>query len=166
MPENLALLPTEPLDVQHRVWKKLWPVVQIATCGSCKPNPGPGGWAAILRFDGVGEKVVTGRSQRTTSQRMELRAVIEGLQVLKRPCKVSIFSDSRYVVNGGSEWIFNWYRDNWVTSAGNPVANRDLWERFWKQSAPHDLEFTWVAGHGGNRLNERVHDLAVEARKR
>ena len=137
------------------------PVV-IYTDGACSGNPGPGGWAAILKF-GPHEKVLQGGASLTTNNRMELRAAIAALQVLLRPCKVQLHTDSEYLRRGITEWVPNWVRRNWRTSKGGAVKNQDLWQLLVAASRPHKVEWVWVRGHVGNALNERADRLAVAA---
>ena len=133
--------------------------VQIYTDGACKGNPGPGGWGAWLK-SGTTEKELFGGELNTTNNRMELTAVIEGLAALKRPCKVVLYLDSQYVRQGITEWIGNWVRRGWKTAAGDPVKNRDLWERLHLASQRHSIDWKWVKGHSGHPENERVDTLA------
>lgn len=133
--------------------------VEIFTDGSCVGNPGPGGWAALLRVDGT-EKELVGGEGATTNNRMELMAAIAALEALKRPCDVELYSDSRYVLDGISKWMTNWRRRNWRTASGDPVKNRDLWQRLDKAAAPHRIGWNWVRGHDGHPENERVDELA------
>ena len=138
--------------------------VQIWTDGGCKPNPGPGGWAAILRLGGA-EKELTGGDKVTTNNRMELTAAAASLEALTRPCKVVINTDSEYVKNGITRWHTGWVRRNWRNSAGDPVANMDLWRRLLDAAKPHDIEWRWVRGHNGDVMNERADRLATSARE-
>lgn len=138
--------------------------VQIWTDGGCKPNPGPGGWAAILRL-GSTEKELTGGDKVTTNNRMELTAAAASLEALTRPCKVVINTDSEYVKNGITRWHTGWVRRNWRNSAGDPVANMDLWRRLLDAAKPHDIEWKWVRGHNGDVMNERADRLATSARE-
>lgn len=148
-------------------------LVEIWTDGSCSGNPGPGGWAAILRF-GDREREVTGHEPHTTNNRMELAAAIGGLEALGEPCEVALHADSAYVINAFEQnWIAGWLKRGWITSARNPVENRDLWERLieligYPGAAPgvHRVRFVKVAGHAGVALNERCDRLAVDARDR
>ena len=133
--------------------------VMIYTDGACSGNPGPGGWAAILFFKGS-EKEVSGGEVHTTNNRMEIRAAIEGLNALKRPCAVDLFTDSQYVRQGITEWMPNWVRRGWKTAAGEPVKNRDLWERLHAAIQRHRIDWRWVKGHSGDPDNERVDALA------
>ncbi len=129
--------------------------IEIFTDGACRGNPGPGGWAALLKHDHR-EKVVSGAELETTNNRMELTAAIEGLAQLKRPSKVRLTTDSQYLRLGISQWLPNWRRNGWRTAAKKPVKNRDLWERLDALAARHDVEWHWVKGHSGHPENERV----------
>ena len=137
-------------------------VVEIHTDGACRGNPGPGGWGAILKFNGR-EKCLSGADRNTTNNRMELLAAIEGLEALKRPCKVRLVTDSQYLRNGITQWIANWKRNNWRTASRTPVKNSDLWERLDKAASRHDIEWQWVRGHSGHPENERADALARDA---
>jgi ribonuclease HI len=138
-------------------------VVEIWTDGGCKPNPGPGGWAAILRF-GTIEKEMTGFDPATTNNRMELTAAAAALEALKKPCRVVIHTDSEYVRNGVTRWVHGWVRNNWRNAAKDPVANYELWQRLLAAAKPHDIEWKWVRGHAGDMMNERADKLATAAR--
>ena len=138
--------------------------VEIWTDGGCKPNPGPGGWAAILRFNGV-ERELSGGDLATTNNRMELMAAISALEALKRPCRVVLHTDSEYVRNGISRWIHGWVRNNWRNAAKDPVANMELWQRLLAAARPHEVEWKWVRGHAGDVMNERADRLATAARE-
>jgi ribonuclease HI len=138
-------------------------VVEIWTDGGAKPNPGAGGWAAILRFRGV-ERELSGAEKATTNNRMELTAAAEALETLKRPCRVVLHTDSEYVKNGVTRWHAGWVRRNWRNSAGDPVANMDLWRRLLEAAKAHRIEWRWVRGHSGDPMNERVDRLATAAR--
>ena len=140
------------------------PAVEIWTDGGCKPNPGPGGWAAILRF-GASEKELSGADGATTNNRMELTAACEALEALKRPCRVALHTDSEYVRNGMERWVKGWVRNNWRNAARDPVANYELWQRLLKAAAPHDIDWRWVRGHSGDVMNERADALATAARQ-
>ena len=140
-------------------------IVEIWTDGGCKPNPGPGGWAAIMRFKGV-EKELTGGEAATTNNRMEMTAAAAALEALKKPSKVVIHTDSEYVKNGITRWMTGWVRKNWRSSTGDPVKNMDLWRRILDAEKPHQVEWKWVRGHAGNTMNERADRLATEARER
>jgi ribonuclease HI len=139
--------------------------VEIWTDGGCKPNPGPGGWAAILRF-GQHERALSGAEAVTTNNRMELTAAAAALEALKRPCKVILHTDSEYVRNGITRWSTGWVRKNWRTSTGDPVKNMDLWRRLLDAAKVHDIEWKWVRGHAGDVMNERADVLATQARER
>jgi ribonuclease HI len=138
--------------------------VEIWTDGGCKPNPGPGGWAAVMRFKGV-ERELSGANEATTNNRMELTAATMALETLKRPCRVVLHTDSQYVRNGVTRWHRGWVRRNWRNSAGDPVANMDLWRRLLDAAKAHEIEWLWVRGHSGNPMNDRVDRLATEARE-
>lgn len=140
------------------------PVVEIWTDGGCKPNPGPGGWAAILRFGEV-TRELTGAERETTNNRMELTAACAALEALKRPCRVTVHTDSEYVRNGMERWIKGWVRNNWRNAAKDPVKNYELWQRLLAAAAPHQVEWLWVRGHSGNPMNERADELATQARE-
>ncbi len=140
-------------------------VVEVWTDGGCKPNPGPGGWAAILRFRRV-EKELSGAEPATTNNRMELTAAAAALEALKRPCRVVLHTDSEYVKNGITRWHTGWVRKNWRSSTGDPVKNMDLWKRLLAAAAQHKIEWRWVRGHAGDVMNERADALATAARER
>ena len=133
--------------------------IELFTDGACKGNPGIGGWGALLRF-GETEKRLHGGEKETTNNRMELMAVIQGLEALKEPCQVRITTDSKYVLQGMTEWLANWKRRNWQTAAKKPVLNADLWRRLDSVAASHELEWHWVKGHSGHRENEIADKLA------
>jgi len=137
-------------------------VVEIYTDGACRGNPGPGGWGALLRYRGR-EKTLSGAEADTTNNRMELMAAIRALETLKRPCKVTLFTDSEYVKKGITEWLKNWKRRGWKTADKKPVKNADLWRRLDTAAAAHDIHWRWVRGHSGHPENERVDALAREA---
>jgi ribonuclease HI len=139
-------------------------VVEIWTDGGCKPNPGPGGWAAILRFRGV-ERELSGAEPATTNNRMELIAASEALATLKRPCRVVLHTDSEYLRNGVTRWHAGWVRRNWRNAAGDPVANMDLWRQVLDAAKAHEIEWRWVRGHSGDPMNERADVLATAARE-
>jgi ribonuclease HI len=136
--------------------------VEAHTDGACLGNPGPGGWAALLRAGGV-ERELSGGEPDTTNNRMELMAAIAALEALTRPCKVVLHTDSQYVQKGISEWIPSWVRRGWRTAAGAAVKNQDLWQRLQAAQASHEVEWRWVRGHAGNIDNERVDLLARAA---
>jgi ribonuclease HI len=135
--------------------------VTIYTDGACDPNPGPGGWAALLRF-GDREKILTGSDLHTTNNRMELTAAIEALKALNRPCSVDFFTDSEYLRRGITEWLPNWRARNWKRKRG-ALANIDLWQELDAAVQEHDIEWHWVRGHAGDRDNRRVDLLARQA---
>ncbi len=137
-------------------------IVEIFTDGACRGNPGPGGWGAILRYKGV-EKELYGGEPATTNNRMELMAAIRALETLKRPCKVILSTDSQYLMKGITEWLPNWRRRQWKTSAGKPVKNQDLWQRLVKALETHRVQWEWVRGHSGHPENERADRLANKA---
>jgi ribonuclease HI len=139
-------------------------VVEIWTDGGCKPNPGPGGWAAILTFRDV-VKELSGAEAETTNNRMELTAAAMALESLKRPCHVVLHTDSQYLKNGITRWSTGWVRKNWRSSTGDPVANIDLWQRILAAAKQHRVDWNWVRGHDGNDMNERADRLATEARR-
>lgn len=136
--------------------------VQIFTDGACSGNPGPGGWAAILRF-GDHEKEIFGGEPLTTNNRMELTAAIKGLEALKRPCTVTLYTDSRYVMDGIVQWMPRWKKNGWKTSDKKPVKNGDLWAALDAAASRHKLTWRWVAGHSGHLENERADLLARSA---
>ena len=133
--------------------------VQIHTDGACLGNPGPGGWAGLLRWRGI-EREVAGGAPDTTNNRMELMAAIAALEALREPCEVVLHTDSQYVRQGITEWMANWLRRGWKTAGGDPVKNRDLWERLHAAAARHRVDWRWVKGHAGDPDNERVDQLA------
>lgn len=143
------------------------PVVQLYTDGACSGNPGPGGWGLILRHPSSGKEVErAGAEASTTNNRMELTAVIEGLTLLTRPSRVELHSDSKYVLDGLSEWLAGWKRRGWRTADKKPVKNEDLWRRLDELSSLHEIRFHWIRGHTGHPENERADALAVGARER
>jgi ribonuclease HI len=133
--------------------------VEVFTDGACKGNPGPGGWGALLRYQGS-EKALYGGEPQTTNNRMELRAAIEALASLKEPCEVSLTTDSQYVLKGITEWIGQWKRRGWRTAAKAPVVNVDLWQLLDELNQKHVVRWHWVKGHSGHRENEMVDALA------
>lgn len=136
--------------------------VEAFTDGACLGNPGPGGWAALLRFRGS-ERELTGGEAATTNNRMELTAAIMALAALKRPCRVTFFSDSRYVVDGATGWMRQWKARGWKTADRKPVKNVDLWQQLEAAMARHEISWQWVRGHDGHPENERVDLLARQA---
>ncbi len=133
--------------------------VEIFTDGACRGNPGPGGWGALLRYRDK-EKSLYGGETGTTNNRMELMATIVALESLKAPCKVTLTTDSKYVMNGITEWIDNWKKRGWKTAAKKPVKNEDLWRRLDQASKQHEIDWQWVKGHSGHRENEMADALA------
>ena len=133
--------------------------VEVHTDGACLGNPGPGGWAALLRWREV-ERELSGGEPDTTNNRMELMAAIAALEALREPCDVILTTDSQYVRQGILDWLANWIRRGWKTAGGDPVKNRDLWERLQAAAAPHAVDWRWVKGHNGHPENERVDQLA------
>jgi ribonuclease HI len=140
------------------------PEVIIYTDGGAKPNPGgPGGWAALLVY-GEHTKELSGGEPSTTNNRMELTAAIMALEALKQPCRVTLYTDSQYLRNGITQWLPNWVRNGWRTADKKPVKNQELWERLYAATQRHSITWKWVRGHAGHVRNERVDQLATEAR--
>ncbi len=135
--------------------------IEIFTDGSCLGNPGQGGIGVVLRYK-QHEKTVSKGYFQTTNNRMELRAVIEALSLLKEPCQITLFSDSQYMQNGIQKWIFNWRKNDWKTSAKKPVKNKDLWIALDQQIQQHKIDWQWVKGHSGHRENEICDELAKQ----
>lgn len=135
--------------------------VQAFTDGACLGNPGPGGWAALLRAAGV-ERLLSGGDPATTNNRMELMAAISALEALKRPCRVLLTTDSRYVMQGIEQWVPKWQANGWRTAERKPVKNQDLWQRLAAATAVHTVRWQWVRGHNGHVENERVDQAARE----
>jgi ribonuclease HI len=133
--------------------------VELCTDGACLGNPGPGGWAALLRWRGT-EKLLAGGEASTTNNRMELMAAIAGLEALKRSCDVLLTTDSRYVQQGIEQWVSKWHANGWRTADRQPVKNRDLWQRLVDVCARHRVRWAWVRGHSGHPENERVDQAA------
>ena len=135
--------------------------VELYTDGSCSGNPGPGGWGAILRFRGL-EKELSGGERETTNNRMELTAAIRGLEALKEPCRVALYTDSQYIANAiNQHWLVNWKKRGWKKADKSPVLNRELWEALDAQLSRHAVTFHWVKGHADNAYNNRCDALAV-----
>ena len=134
--------------------------VIIYTDGACSGNPGPGGWAAVLKFNGK-VKQLSGGAAKTTNNRMELSAAIEALRALKRNCRVTLYTDSKYLKNGIESWIHNWKTNGWKTAAKKPVLNEDLWRELDELAGRHEVSWLWVKGHTGDTYNELVDTLAV-----
>ncbi|MBI4771120.1 MAG: ribonuclease HI [Chloroflexi bacterium] len=137
------------------------PLVTIYTDGACDPNPGPGGWAAILRA-GKHTRELTGAAPETTNNRMELTAAVEALRALKQPCRVALHTDSEYLQKGVTAWLPRWQARGWRRSGKKPVANQDLWQALLAETERHEIEWRWVRGHAGNPLNERADRLATD----
>ena len=135
------------------------PSVEIFTDGACRGNPGPGGWAALIR-SGTREKEISGGEALTTNNRMELTAAIEALNALKRPCRVELHTDSNYVRDGITKWIHAWQRNGWRTADKKPVKKADLWQQLLDAAARHQVRWHWVKGHSGHPENDRVDALA------
>ena len=136
--------------------------VQLITDGACVGNPGPGGWAAILRYN-EHRKELWGSEPQTTNNRMELRAAIEGLRALKEDCAVEIVTDSEYLKNGITTWIHGWKRKGWLTAAKKPVVNQDLWKALDSEVARHQTDWVWTKGHANHEDNNRADELATQA---
>lgn len=133
--------------------------VEIYTDGACRGNPGPGGWGALLRYNGH-EREIYGGEPETTNNRMELRAAVQALNALRESCRVRLVTDSQYVRKGISEWLENWKRNGWRTASRQPVKNVDLWQALDAAAARHEIEWCWVRGHSGHPENERADQLA------
>ena len=136
--------------------------VDLFTDGACKGNPGPGGWAALLRM-GRHEKELVGAEADTTNNRMEMTAVIRGFAALVEPCEVTVHTDSRYVIDGMTKWIHGWKKRGWINASKKPVRNEDLWHDLIEVTAKHKVHWEWVRGHSGHPENERVDQLASDA---
>ena len=136
--------------------------IEIFTDGACKGNPGPGGWCAILRYNGV-EKVISGGEKETTNNRMELSAVLFALKALKEPCHITLQSDSKYVLDSLSKgWVYGWQKKGWKKSDGKPALNVDLWQPLLEEIRRHEMEYVWIKGHAGHPENERCDAQAVK----
>ena len=133
--------------------------VVIYTDGACRGNPGPGGWGVVLSYKGNMKELFGGENE-TTNNRMELLAVISALEALNKPCKVQINSDSKYVLQGITEWMENWKKRGWKTASKSPVKNEDLWRRLDTARLMHEVEWKWVKGHSGDKGNDRADELA------
>lgn len=141
------------------------PNVEIYTDGACSGNPGVGGWASVLLYE-QHKKELYGNDKETTNNRMELTAVIEALKALKRPCNVTLYSDSKYVIDSiNKDWVYKWKANNWIKSDRKPALNTDLWKELLTLLEVHKVKFVWVKGHNGNEYNERCDELAVKAIK-
>ena len=137
-------------------------MVELYTDGACRGNPGPGGWGVVMRYNGH-EKHLYGAAERTTNNRMELQAALEGLSKLTRPCEVRLITDSRYLKDGITLWVARWQHNNWRTADKKPVKNVDLWQPLQAQVARHRVEWRWVRGHTGDPGNELADKLANRA---
>ena len=137
-------------------------LVEIFTDGACSGNPGPGGWGAVLRWNGT-EKELSGGEEETTNNRMEMMAAIAALEALKRPVSIRLTTDSVYLRDGITKWIHGWKRNGWKTAAKKPVKNADLWQRLDAARQNHQVEWAWVKGHAGHEENERADKLARDA---
>ena len=137
-------------------------VVEVFTDGACRGNPGPGGWGALLRYNGT-ERELYGYQAQSTNNQMELMAAIQALETLTRPCEVVLTTDSQYVRQGITEWMTGWKRKGWKTATGKPVKNQELWQRLDAAAAQHKIDWRWVKGHSGHDENERVDQLANKA---
>ncbi len=141
-------------------------LVQLYTDGACSGNPGPGGWGVILKYKGI-EKELSGGEALTTNNRMELLAVISGLEALKEPCRVELYSDSKYIIDAIQQrWVYKWAANNWMRNKKEPALNPDLWQRLLELLRRHDVQLHWVKGHAGHPENERCDALAVAAAAR
>lgn len=141
--------------------KRAMKQVEIFTDGACKGNPGPGGWGALLRM-GEHEKEIAGGEAETTNNRMELTAAIRGLGALTEPCRVELYSDSKYVLDGMTKWVEGWKKRGWVNASKKPVRNADLWHELIDVAARHEVSWHWVRGHSGHPENERADQLASD----
>ena len=140
--------------------------IEIFTDGACLGNPGPGGWGVILRYNNV-EKELSGNEADTTNNKMELTAVISALSALKEPCNITLYTDSRYVMDGIEKWILNWKQNGWKTAnKKTPVKNLELWQKLDELKSKHDIRWVWVKGHAGHPENERCDELARTAAER
>jgi ribonuclease HI len=137
-------------------------IVEIYTDGACLGNPGPGGWAAILLYKNS-YREISGKETDSTNNRMELCAVIGALKILKKPVKIALYSDSKYVMEGITKWIFNWKNNGWKGSGKRQIKNIDLWQELDFEAAKHDIKWLWIKGHNGNHYNEIVDKLARSA---
>ena len=137
--------------------------VTIYSDGGSKPNPGPGGWAALL-ISGEHEAEISGGEEYTTNNQMELTAAIRALEALTRPCEVDFYTDSQYLRQGITEWIKSWRKNGWMTSAKKPVLNKELWIELYDLTQKHQIKWHWTRGHAGDKFNERVDQLATAAR--
>lgn len=151
-----------PLCREQKWSVKILKKIKVYTDGACRGNPGPGGWGALLVYEG-NEKTLKGSESNTTNNRMELLAAIEAIRSIKEPCEIELTTDSQYVRKGITEWIAGWKRRGWMTAAKKPVKNKDLWLALDEEVASHSVEWHWVKGHSGHPENERADELANEA---
>ena len=138
------------------------PIIEIYTDGACLGNPGRGGWGAVLIYK-EHRKEISGKNPQTTNNRMEICAVIEALKTLKKPSEIVIYTDSKYVMEGITKWIFNWKKNGWKGADKKPIKNIDLWQELDLETAKHQIKWVWVKGHSGNHFNEIADTLAREA---
>ena len=138
------------------------PAIRITTDGACKGNPGPGGWAAILQWNGA-EKILSGAEAHTTNNRMEMMAALKALEALKKPSDITLCTDSRYLMDGMTKWLPGWKRNGWRNASKDPVKNSDLWMALDVAAKPHRIHWEWVRGHNGHPMNERADMLANQA---
>ena len=136
--------------------------IELYVDGACRGNPGPGGWGVLLRYRGV-EKEISGAELNTTNNQMELTAAIQGLNALSRSCQVMVYTDSEYVKNGITQWIYRWQKTNWKNAAGKPVKNQKLWQQLARAIVRHNIEWHWVKGHSNHPENDRADALAKVA---
>ncbi len=137
-------------------------IIEIYTDGACSGNPGAGGWGAVLLYK-EHKKEISGGQKATTNNQMELKAVIEALKILKKPSKIIIYTDSVYVKDGITKWIFNWKKNGWRSASKKPIKNIELWQELDELNSKHDVEYKWIKGHSGNKYNEIADQLAVNA---
>jgi len=138
--------------------------IDIYTDGACSGNPGPGGWGAVLIYNGT-QKELYGGAEKTTNNRMELTAAIESISAVKEECRINLYTDSKYVKDGINEWMPNWKKNNWRTAKNKPVKNIDLWQKLDELITNHNIEWYWVKGHSGNVGNDLADELAVKGRE-
>lgn len=137
-------------------------LIKLITDGACIGNPGPGGWACVIRYQD-NKRELSGSEAETTNNRMELTAAVEGLRTLKEPCEVEVTTDSKYMMNGITKWIENWKRNGWRTAAKKPVLNQDLWQQLDELASRHQMSWKWTRGHANHQDNNRCDELATLA---